>query len=55
MLDTDTLFQEAACLGCNSNASMADMLVLALLQRMVEAATSTVPATQLIYYDGSWH
>lgn len=34
MTDPNVLFQEAACLGCHSDASMADMLRLALLDRI---------------------
>ena len=40
-LDPNTLYQEANCLGCNSNASMAEMLMLALLQRMVGGGGGT--------------
>lgn len=32
--DPDTLLAESACLGCNSNASMTDMLALALWDRI---------------------
>jgi hypothetical protein len=34
---SDTLFQEAACFRCNSNASMSDMLKLALWNQIVSA------------------
>lgn len=33
----DELFQEAACFNCNSNASLADLLKLALLDRISES------------------
>ncbi len=36
MIDPQVLFSEAACLNCYSNASTADLLKLALLQRVAE-------------------
>ena len=33
-IDINTLMDEAKCLGCNSNASMAETLELAMLQRI---------------------
>lgn len=36
-IDPNTLLNEVRCLACNSNASEADMMLLALLQRIAEA------------------
>lgn len=52
----DTLFQEANCFRCNSNASEADLLELALLDRISTAASSDstpgLPLTSVQFNDG---
>jgi len=54
--DPNELFQEASCLGCNSNASLADMLKLALLDRISSGGggggTPGGADTQVQYNDG---
>lgn len=37
MISPSVLLNEASCLGCNSNASQVQLLILALLQRIAEA------------------
>lgn len=37
MIDPNTLFSEASCFRCNSDASLSDLLKLALLQRIADA------------------